>query len=321
MFGKVARIRSHAQVTFSDAVVVRYGTGVLSPDGSRLLDDENGSVRSGQSDDEEQVQRNYPCPVLEFRIANRLHSTIGGEIMDCSMNIVASIDEAQADHMLRKTQNQRRRRKGKAVRRNNKRPKNYGLQPVRETESSSDLNAANSLDTLAKSIRQRATVHTQAFEEDPSGRIVPKRIFCKLEIENPDHPFFKRVWTARHTLDLESPILAEEAKQMIRLNNGFWPHEMDDAASVRACINVDQILVSLSGTSNADANSVYAQKVYDFHDVNVGYRFVHMIYRDEGDGHLKADLSVINDVVEQAGGGGEQLLVADQNMFTEILVL
>ena len=61
----------------------------------------------------------------------------------------------------------------------------------------------------------------------------------------------------------------------------------------------------MSGTSNADANSVYAQHIYHFSSVNVGYRFCNVLYRDETDGSLHLDKRLLNDVTEQAGGGGE----------------
>ena len=82
------------------------------------------------------------------------------------------------------------------------------------------------------------------------------------------------------------------------------------------------MLVSLSGTSNADANSVYAQKVYDFSDVNIGYRFVNQLYRDVDDGMLRVDTRLINDVQEQAGGGGEALSTdTTGNLLTDMWVL
>jgi predicted GNAT family acetyltransferase len=42
-------------------------------------------------------------------------------------------------------------------------------------------------------------------------------------------------------------------------------------------------------------------------DVNVGYRFANVIYRDMGDGSLGVDHTIINDVLEQVGGGAEPL--------------
>jgi hypothetical protein len=66
----------------------------------------------------------------------------------------------------------------------------------------------------------------------------------------------------------------------------------------------------LNGVSNVSASDVYAQKIYDFVDINVGYQFVNILYRDT-DGSLGVDTDLINDVREQNGGGGEPLIVED----------
>jgi hypothetical protein len=47
----------------------------------------------------------------------------------------------------------------------------------------------------------------------------------------------------------------------------------------------------------------------DFVDVNIGYEFVNILYRNN-DGSLGVDTDLINDVREQSGGGGEPLIVA-----------
>jgi len=43
-------------------------------------------------------------------------------------------------------------------------------------------------------------------------------------------------------------------------------------------------------------------------DINIGYQFVNILYRDESDGSLGVDTDLINDVREQHGGGGEPLI-------------
>lgn len=318
IFGKVARIRSHAQVLFSDAIVIRYGTGVMA-EHSEAVDDGSQSQMSGRDEDIENpnLSRHIPCPVLEFRVVNRLHATLGGEIIDGTMNIVASIDEHQASPAIRRAARRGFRRRG---RRRRKLP--HHVPTILESREMKTIDPQESFNTLARTIREHARRHHhQAFDEDPTGRIVPRRIFSKLEIESPDHPFFKRQWIARHVLDATSPLLTEEARKIVRLNNGFWPKEMDDHESVHASIQFDQILVSLSGTSNVDANSVYAQKVYDYEDINVGYSFVNILYRNEDDGHLLVDPTKINDVTEQYGGGGEPLVITEKKHFTDMLVL
>ena len=48
----------------------------------------------------------------------------------------------------------------------------------------------------------------------------------------------------------------------------------------------------------------------DFVDVNIGYQFVNILYR-EGSGSLGVAMDLINDVREQNGGGGEPLIFED----------
>jgi hypothetical protein len=315
LFAKVARIQSFAQVVFSDPIVIRYNTGVM-------VDHDDVSDEDGESSMDTDVVQ-IPCPVMEFRIVNRLHSTPGGEIIDASIQIVASIDASQACPTIRNAATRRRRggKKGKkrGVRQRGSSKKSLLNLPEPESKPNMSgmpaakftggINRSGSTESLEATGLGNTVIPTgkthQAFEEDPTGHLVPRRIFSKLEIESPDHPFFKRVWMVRHTVDQHSPLLRAHARNMVKENNGYWPKELNSHEGVRGAIHFDKVLVSMSGTSNADANSVYAQKVYDFIDVNVGYRFVNPLYRDLDDGNLRVDTSLINDVTEQAGGGGE----------------
>ena len=102
-----------------------------------------------------------------------------------------------------------------------------------------------------------------------------------------------------------------EAKDLIRLNNGHWPVELNNATAIRASLNFDQILVSFSGTSNVDANSVYSQKSYANHDLSIGYAFCNMLFRQDN-GSIGVDHRLLNDVKEQTGGGGERLALRDR---------
>ena len=148
-------------------------------------------------------------------------------------------------------------------------------------------------------------------EEAASDLIVPRMIFCKLDLDHSDHPFFKRLWTCRHTIDGNSPLLSSAAKQRIMENGGYWPREWNNAENVRNAIRFNQIVVSFTGVSNISAANVYRQKVYDYVDVVCGFQFVNPMYRSTS-GKLKVDLQLINDVVEQNNGGGEILNVIDE---------
>lgn len=459
MFAKVGRVQSFAQLTFSDPMVIRYGQAVMTTDGSPDDDDYDDDYTLKKSGDQPKVIMNdlrIPCPVLEFRIFNRMDSIAGGEIMDATLNMTACIDVSQADALLmaqagRRKKGKKGKKRGPTQKRNNAsqrhctRENSVRTERSQQSESmdSSEGNSENDSystrenlqsskqDRLEPSIAQRTgrdapllignpapsllrravtdprtryplqppqptptqshgqssavrtrPLHhsntsikdfpstgkrtsimdrirvsrslgwrsrdkedssyndffgrnkqhshhrsssrnrgTQAFEEDPSGKIFPTKILTKLDVDASDHPFFRRIWLVRHTLDGNSLLLKPHVRDMLRQNNGYWPKELNNYESIRASIGFDQILVGVSGTSNADANSVYAHHVYHMVDVNVGYRFVDALYRDHRDGSLRVDQSLINDVTEQEGGGGEPLQQFDGSIYQEIMML
>ena len=314
--------------------VIRYGSGVAVED-----DHNNDSSDGGSCSTAEGLDR-IPCPMLEFRVTNRMHNVHGGEIIDSSVVVVASINASQACPTLKASLSHRRRRGGKKGKKGGRARRSVASSHARRssgsvpdvpppplspesnmqrltTNSSTDSLPELPLVSLGDSLRP-----TQELEEDPSGHLVPKKILSKLECESQEHPFFKRVWMIRHRLDEFSPLLKSHARRMVKQNNGFWPLELNTAKGVRAAFEFEQLLVSLTGTSNADANSVYKQHIYDYADVCVGYRFVNMLYRDPTDGALMVDASLISDVMEQAGGGGEDFSsLAQREKFQDMFVL
>lgn len=303
LFAKVGRIQSFAQVTFSNPIVIRFGSGV-SHDKEDRNKDESEHQRNSLGD-VDNFERIHP-PILEFRINNRLHSVSGGEIIDASVNIVASIDASQACPTV--TNNMKRKGgKKKKIRRMN------------QSENASALFRPNSepisrkphAELLAGFMRSNPLQHqnegAHEIDEDPTGHLVPRRIFTKLEVETPDHPFFKRMWVLRHELNEDSPLLKAHARQLMRMNQGYWPKHLNTHRHVREAVHFDQILVSMVGTSNADVSTVSAQHAYDFSDLCVGYRFVDQIFHDSNGDKLRLETRLINDLTEQFGGGGEEL--------------
>lgn len=298
LFGKVLRIQSHAQVIFSDPIVIRYGPGVSDSD-----EFEN---KTGEEEYDGEKPKN-PCPVLEFRIINRLFNEVGGEIMDATLNVVANIDANDADPSLldmgRSTYGESSNGTGGET---------YSESgSYNDTSQSAESFGNGSLHRFLDPLMSltRKGNHT-TVDEDPSARLVSKHIFSKIMIEASDHPFFKRVWLARHVLDETSPILKPRVRRQIRKNGGAWPSRLGSYTAIRDSLQFNQILVSLNGVSNVSASDVYAQKIYDFVDINIGYQFVNILYRDS-DGTLGVDTDLINDVREQNGGGGEPLIIED----------
>jgi len=261
--------------------------------------------------------KKIPCPVLEFRIVNRLFDEPGGEIMDASLNVVANVNARDADPVLIDAA------RSKLLRRYSYRRESYynKSQPPSTidsmmSDSMSDASGLASFDSrkskksssLLTSFITRSNQH--AMDEDPSSRLVDKRIFSKMEFEQCEHPFFKRVWVGRHVLNGESPLVRPRVKRLIKKNNGYWPEKLNNYSDIRGSLVFNKILVSLNGVSNLSAQEVYAQKIYDFVDMNVGYQFVNTLYKDV-DGTLKVDTDLINDVRQQHGGGGEPLILGD----------
>ena len=101
LFAKISRTASHAQVTFSDPVVIRYGSGVAT---------DSGEDEGSEECDKPRIRTlsMLPCPVLEFRLINRLSRQRRGEIIDATLQIVASIDEKQATNSTRISVHQHR---------------------------------------------------------------------------------------------------------------------------------------------------------------------------------------------------------------------
>ena len=61
-----------------------------------------------------------------------------------------------------------------------------------------------------------------------------------------------------------------------------------------------------------DANSVYAQTVYDYCDLCVGFRFCNILFRDDGGG-IGVDPTLLNDVTEQIGPDAPEALGEQKN--------
>ncbi|KAL7560430.1 hypothetical protein ACA910_016179 [Epithemia clementina (nom. ined.)] len=326
-FAKVGRTQSFAQVVFSDPIVVRYGSGVMVEHGEdshvnghehNRRNSKNGNHQSRRhthrgsniSDfgtaedafvDETQL---LPCPILEFQLVNRLCDVPVGQIMDATIRMVASVNGDQAintDQNLKAKK--KRKKKGSKGRPGSKSMHKFssfislGDGTVRTIENKH----------LFKSFSMPSSL-PRSYEEDAAGYLVPQRIFSRLEVETQNHPFIQHTWIVRHILDENSPILVPRVREAIQLCGGRWPKALCELKSVKSAILFDQILVSFNGTSNADGKTVYAHKVYEYGSLVVGYRFVNMLYRSKRRGRaLRTDARLINDVTEQAGGGGEPL--------------
>lgn len=351
LVAKVNRVQAHAQVLFSDPIVVRYGLGRFS---AHEMDDAStvGGDDLSTDDGTGETSRRWPCPVLEFRIVNKLAHRYGGEIMDCTLHCSASIDAANCDqsvlnavrpqmHGRRGKRNKRKSTREQADKKNAKKGHKRGsslymgeglsltpdtpprpssrkqiksnnadresaVESVAST-SASDSEAAEEAaflnPTLVETVKKE---HLEVIED--SSNLVPRRIFSKLVVDPDTHPFFKRVWTVQIELNAECPLLSTDARKLLNENGGFWPDSLNNYQSIRNSIKFNNILISFSGTSNTNASTVFAHKVYSRNDLFVGFQFANILYRNDV-GALMVDKALINDCLEQYGGGGEPLNV------------
>ncbi len=320
LFAKVTRITQEADVQFSDSLTVRFGFGVEE----KLVDDDEGaSPRVVEKANKpmsalqrfktlaSSVGKPSPFPVITFRLANTLHNVSGGEIISANLNAAVLTESRRSEHQI-----------------SNDLAKQIGLDRMRRAATSS-LHMRSSFRSIGRGSNDGSTATTN---------IVPRQIFTKLNLEKHEHPMFKRIWRINHIINGNSPLLTDEAKKAITANNGEWPWEWNNHNDVRNAIRFNELVVSFTGVSNLTGGKkfvlrfifgpprlhaliqhptpptapVYKQKVYSYDDTAVGYEFVHTLYRGGRHGALKVDLNLINDVVEQKGGGGEPLDVTSR---------
>ncbi|CAB9499708.1 expressed unknown protein [Seminavis robusta] len=134
IFGKIARIQSIAQISWSSPMVIRYGKGVVEPkpgekkDGADEEDDDDSDSdeeddkddknnpeppgKEGQDHKMDQSSKSnanqkvvkYPPPIIEFRVINMLNYQKGGEIMNATLNVVASTEASKSMESLQLTE-------------------------------------------------------------------------------------------------------------------------------------------------------------------------------------------------------------------------
>jgi len=86
LFGKVQRVQSHAQVSFSNSICIQYGSpfdGAYNPSSN-----EGDSHRNIWPKNMMKKKSRLLCPVLKFQLVNDLANVPGGDILDARINVV-----------------------------------------------------------------------------------------------------------------------------------------------------------------------------------------------------------------------------------------
>jgi hypothetical protein len=343
IFAKVTRVSQRAQVKFCQPLLIRFGKAVDERVATGDVFDDNITAAAQDVPKKKctfkslakQVTQSSPFPVLEFRLANELHN-IGGEIIDANVKVVVHQEgtddsEFEVGHEMAKqiAISRMKRSSGKPPRLTSSKKVDVSSELSNETSSHREDSLGGSVTSEGSrkrySVADTASAYLQGLnyslahktsifaakkikvDEETSSfsRIVPRMIFSNLSLDNSEHPMFNRVWSLRHVIDQNSPLLTKEARRKIILNGG-WKWDWNTPEYIRKAIHFNEMIVSFTGVCSLSNFSVYKQKAYDTSQLVIGYDFVNMLYHSKR-GKLKVDLSLLNDVVEQTNGGGESL--------------
>jgi len=88
---------------------------------------------------------------------------------------------------------------------------------------------------------EQVDVHTYKYFDYKSS-------FVNVELDFPENPCFARVWTFRHWLDKDSPLLKSRVKKLLEGRHNMWPLHMKNHATLRkSLVPFTKILCKLSG--------------------------------------------------------------------------
>lgn len=134
--------------------------------------------------------------------------------------------------------------------------------------------------------------------------------YIKVGWKTDQHPLFNSTWIIQHELDESSPFLTDEMKAELHLQDGkfFWPADKFTSMGIRNGLKkFTKLAITFNAVSNSSASSVYAQYLYDFDDIVIGYEHAKATYYDSQSNLIQVDRNLLHDVIEQEGGGAESL--------------
>lgn len=319
MFGKLTSFQTQASCIFSSLMVVEYG-------------DKGGEDEEDEKDDYLETKETsiYPYPTITFRIVNLLHSQNRGEILDASVNVVATIE---AKNAIRGIKNEKIFSDALVKRK----------KPLHTDSSRSDI-LVSSMERLKnishgaqQMLRKRSRskkgftrttiphVHdfishgdsetiNSAYSDDPtsSDRFSelrdddiciqveepdqPNMVFASLKVSPSQHPFFRSTWQVVHTLDGESPLLTKKVRKLVRKSKG-WPKALNSHKAIKDAIHFDNILVTFKGTSNISGTSVFDQATYKMDSLRIGFEFKSVLMQNV-DGSISVRCADVDQIVE-----------------------
>jgi len=232
LLGKVVQVKTQAQIEFSQPMVVRYGSGLMD-----FSDDEED-----EGDRKRPIVRRegMPCPVLEFRIVNKLHNNPFGVITDASLSCAVGIHEYDLQE----------------VDKNNY----FYARLVQPTESTLSNNRRDKV--------KRISLPKKIFLDlNIVNSVHPHFKYCwtAMHILDENSPLL--------SAKMRSRIKKNNGLWPIQKDKYKTPFYIRDN------IQFEEIIVSFNGVSKHVSAEVNAQKVYNSCDIVIGYQFVPILQK------------------------------------------
>ncbi|KAL7461187.1 hypothetical protein ACHAXS_001609 [Conticribra weissflogii] len=310
MYSKLMRLIAQAHVTFSSTLCVQYGKGA-----------EGGTVRYGQLNFRASLSVQAYNKKLEAALLANGSETNGGK---------HTADDTPAGSEA-----------GYPV-------IEFRMMNDRANHEGSEIWDAQ-ISAIVQLHKEQTGTSAGALKNDKvsgggSTLDLEKKVYYPITLSPNTHPHFSRIWYARHVLNEESPLLKREVRDMIAAEKQ-WDPDFNSWREIRDCLNpFISLRVTLSGTSAVSASTVFAEHVYEFDDVCVGWRFANMVYEkkvgiynrswwrrfgrpfglpgesvptegqdDNPDMKTKVDRDLLHDIVPQPGGDFEPMEVYESH--------
>lgn len=294
------------------------------------------------------AQSTVPFPFLEFRIVNDHANYKNRAIRNAAVTAMVQLDAKDAESIARGLSKRSNSAAGtfreyvtmastthsnskESLTKNGQRPtsptSNNENNPTRRAPS----NHRQKRGGLTESIIAKAIIVQESDSGEGKGNGPEGRVYYPLNLEPNEHPYFRRVWYIRHTLNAKSPLLKTEVREKIKADGSWDPTRSSYQDVLSSLVDFHRIRITFKGTSAASNSLVFAQKVYTIEDVYVGWQFGQIFYekerwmwfrklwrgakmRDEheeedgaDDSNLMLDKRLIHDILPQPGGGQEPI--------------
>jgi len=359
-FSKLERILTRASVTFSSSVCLQFGKSVAKVGGSRYVYghvlksgsnaslggfsdksiDSNLSKGAESSEDTDaprapkRMSERCPYPYIEFRIVNDHANYKNRAIWNAQVSAMVQLSAKDVE----KREHRYNTSSGEIFREyvttsTHSRDTYKGSNGDLSNASSHKKNLKQSaMSNLTASISDTAMVVQESDTGTGKGAHPEGRIYYPLTLEPSDHPYFRRAWYIRHTLNAKSPLLKLTVREKIRENKGWDPDLCRYEDILASLVEFHRLRITFKGTSAVSNKVVYAQKLYTMEDVFVGWQFGQIFYekqnwtwfrrwwcdgseskdmeteaRDYDDSNLMLDKRLIHDIVPQPGGNHEPI--------------